>query len=131
MSLSRTIRRDVFTSDLLAWRSPVVRKHDWLRQQKQHARSDDEEVVNKLDLFSLSPQAIVKFISDSLKHEDEDDEDDVQGKGEVQDLAEAVYAKTMGNIFFTKQALEELVRKNILFYDVIFYRIAWYHIVLY
>ena len=62
--------------------------------------------VETMDLFSLSPQAITKFIADSVKKEDAE---------EVTELAEAVYTKTMGNIFFVKQALEELVRKNVLF----------------
>lgn len=69
--------------------------------------------VEKMDLFNLSPDAITRFIADSIKKEDDDG-----GDVGVSQLSEAVYQKTMGNIFFTIQALEELVRKNVLFYDV-------------
>ena len=31
----------------------------------------------------------------------------------------------MGNIFFTRQALEQLVRKNVLYYDTISFSWAW------
>jgi len=72
--------------------------------------------VKKMDLFSLSPESITKFIADSVKHENTE---------EVAELAEAVYTKTMGNIFFVMQALEELVRKNILFYDVMCFEWRW------
>ena len=75
--------------------------------------------MKKIDLFSLSPEAITNFIADSVKKDK-----DEGGKG-VAELAEAVYTKTMGNMFFVKQALEELVRKNILFYDVMCFEWRW------
>ena len=75
------------------------------------------EYTHKMDLFSLSPDAITCFIADSVKKED--------CENEVAELAEAVYEKTMGNIFFTMQALEELVRKNILFYDMMSFEWRW------
>ena len=74
--------------------------------------------VESMDLFSLSPEAIKNFIADSVNKEDD------EGEG-VAELAEAVYTKTMGNIFFVKQALEELVRKNILFYDIMCFEWRW------
>ena len=77
--------------------------------------------VESMDLFSPSPEAIKNFIADSVKKEEDEDEG---GEG-VAELAEAVYTKTMGNIFFVKQALEELVRKNILFYDVMCFEWRW------
>ena len=67
--------------------------------------------VDRMDLFSLSPEAITKFIADSVKKEDD-------SENEVSELGEAIYKKTMGNIFFVMQALEELVRKNVVFYDM-------------
>ena len=74
--------------------------------------------VETMDLFSPSPEAIKNFIADSVKKEDDG------GEG-VADLAEAVYTKTMGNIFFVKHALEELVCKNILFYDMMCFEWRW------
>ena len=78
---------------------------------------DDSVDTHKMDLFSLSPDAIKCFIADSVKKE--------ECEKEVAELAEAVYEKTMGNIFFTMQALEELVRKNILFYDMMSFEWRW------
>ena len=67
------------------------------------------ETISQIDLYSLSPEAIRHFLADSIKRDEVD---------EASDLAEVIYKKTMGNIFFTKQALEELVRKNVVFYDM-------------
>ncbi|KAL7493713.1 hypothetical protein ACHAWT_006191 [Skeletonema menzelii] len=79
--------------------------------------SKGDESVEKMELFSLSPTSITAFIADSVKKEEDD--------AEVQELSSAVYQTTMGNIFFTKQALEELVRKNILFYDMMCFEWRW------
>lgn len=68
--------------------------------------------AQRMDLFSLSPDAIANFVADSMKKEMSD---------EVAELAEVVYTKTMGNIFYVMQALEELVRKNIIFYDMMYF----------
>ena len=76
-----------------------------------------KEYTEKIDLFSLTPDAITRFIADSVKKE--------EGSEEVGQLSEVVYEKTMGNIFFTMQALEELIRKNILFYDVMCFEWRW------
>jgi len=72
--------------------------------------------VERMDLFSLTPEAIARFIADCVKKEEPED---------VADLAEVVYQKTMGNIFFVRLALEELVRKNALFYDVMCFEWRW------
>eukprot|EP00579_Thalassiosira_antarctica_P001484 CAMPEP_0201869558 /NCGR_PEP_ID=MMETSP0902-20130614/3031_1 /ASSEMBLY_ACC=CAM_ASM_000551 /TAXON_ID=420261 /ORGANISM="Thalassiosira antarctica, Strain CCMP982" /LENGTH=1165 /DNA_ID=CAMNT_0048395085 /DNA_START=172 /DNA_END=3669 /DNA_ORIENTATION=+ len=78
--------------------------------------SSSQKSVEGMDLLSLSREAITMFIADSVKKDVADD---------VAELAEAVYTKTTGNIFFVKQALEELVRKNILFYDVMYFEWSW------
>lgn len=72
--------------------------------------------VTKMDLFSLSLDLITKFVADSVKKKENEG---------VAELAEAIYIKTMGNIFFVMQALEELVRKNILFYDMMCFEWMW------
>ena len=77
--------------------------------------SKQNSTVHSIDLFSLSPDAIAKFIAGTLRK---------TNTTEVADLSEAVYTKTMGNIFYVKQALEELVRRNILFYDYVL-RFEW------
>lgn len=72
--------------------------------------------VEKMQLFSLSPSSITSFIADSVKKDEDND---------VAELSSAVYQTTMGNIFFTKQAIEELVRKNIIFYDMMCFEWRW------
>ena len=50
------------------------------------------EYVQKMDLFSLSTEAITLFIADSVKKEDDEG---------VAELAEAVYEKTMGKLLLS------------------------------
>eukprot|EP00957_Ditylum_brightwellii_P205542 15344324-Ditylum_brightwellii.AAC.1 len=59
--------------------------------------------ATRIELFGLSPDDIGEFISDTLSKDD---------PSEVTTLTEVVFKKTLGNIFFVQQALEELVRKN-------------------
>jgi predicted ATPase len=73
-------------------------------------------LVAKLDLFSLSQDAISQFIADSIG---------VEEVGSVTELVEVIYPKTMGNIFCVMQAVEELVRKNALYYDVMCFEWRW------
>ena len=68
--------------------------------------------VSRMEIFNLSPDNIAEFIADSID----------RPPGEVAPVAEAVYTKTLGNIFFVKQALEELVRRNALYYDVVMFQ---------
>ena len=70
-----------------------------------------------MDLFSLSQEATISFIADCVKREDADND--------IAELAEVVYQKTMGNIFFVKQAVEELARENVLFYEVMCFQWSW------
>ena len=72
--------------------------------------------VAKVDLFSLSQDAICRFIADSIGMEEQD---------RVAELVEVIYPKTMGNIFCVMQALEELVRKNALYYDMMYFEWRW------
>ena len=74
------------------------------------------QMVSKVDLFSLSHEAISQFIADSIGKDEVD---------EVSELVEVIYPKTMGNIFCVMQALEELVRKNALYYDVMCFEWRW------
>jgi predicted ATPase len=71
--------------------------------------------LERLELHDLSVDHTVEFIADTLGLEQD----------EVRPLAQAIQKKTLGNIFFTMQALEELVRRNGLYYDVMFFRWQW------
>ena len=76
-----------------------------------------EQLVETIDLFNLSQEVITQFIADSIcKGEEVED---------ISELAEVVYQKTMGNIFCVMQALDELVRKNALYYDMMCFEWRW------
>ena len=67
--------------------------------------------IHSMEIFNLSPDSIAEFIADSIEKTPED----------VALVADAIYQKTLGNIFFVKQAMEELVRKNALYYDMVMF----------
>ena len=110
-----------------------------LQQSQQQQQQQGEDSIVTIDLPDLSLQHITEFITDTLRyghhnHDDNDedeeedgldysssrsqDDDDKSSSAAAGPLAKAIYTKTLGNIFYTMQALEELVRKNALFYDV-------------
>eukprot|EP00522_Entomoneis_paludosa_P011119 CAMPEP_0172442020 /NCGR_PEP_ID=MMETSP1065-20121228/2497_1 /TAXON_ID=265537 /ORGANISM="Amphiprora paludosa, Strain CCMP125" /LENGTH=1273 /DNA_ID=CAMNT_0013191675 /DNA_START=24 /DNA_END=3845 /DNA_ORIENTATION=- len=90
-----------------------------MKQVQDNAQATDRaESVHSMRIANLSPDAIREFIADALDRNNDDD--DAESKLPI---AQAVYAKTLGNIFVVKQALEELVRKNAIYYDVMCF--AW------
>ena len=72
-------------------------------------------IVTHMATTGLLPKDIAQFIADSIDR-------DVKDVGPLSDL---IYKKTLGNIFFVRHALEELVRRNVLYYDVICYEWQW------
>jgi predicted ATPase len=71
--------------------------------------------IAHIELLNLSIDEIGEFIGDTLNLEVDD----------CRDLTEIVYGKTRGNIFFSIQTLEELQRRNVLFYSMISFRWEW------
>eukprot|EP00536_Pseudo-nitzschia_multiseries_P018041 jgi/Psemu1/227578/e_gw1.2082.10.1 len=71
--------------------------------------------VTRINLLNLSIEEVGEFIGDTLK----------LGVDECRPLTEVIYGKTRGNIFFTMQALEELQRRNILYFSMIMFRWEW------
>ena len=71
--------------------------------------------VERIELLDLHQDDIGEFIADSLN----------LTLQQALPLTEVVYGKTRGNIFFTKQSLEELLHKNALYYDLIAFRWEW------
>ena len=69
-----------------------------------------------IELQELTDHDIGEFIMDTLQMEDTQT---------VEPLTKAIYPKTLGNIFFTMQAMEELVRKNGIYYDVMTFTWQW------
>ncbi|CAB9528384.1 Transcriptional regulator [Seminavis robusta] len=68
-----------------------------------------------LELKDLNRQHLNAFIADTLNLTPD----------QVQPLTDAIFSKTFGNIFFTMQALEQLVRKNALYYDMTVFQWQW------
>ena len=92
-----------------AYRSNEVDEdHPFSKMMKEVEEVRGRNVIRRMEIFNLSPTSVAEFIADSIDRAPE----------EVDPIAEAIYTKTLGNIFFVKQALEELVRKNALYYDV-------------
>lgn len=71
--------------------------------------------VSHLDLLNLSMDEVGDFVADTLELDKEVSEP----------LTEIVYGKTRGNMFFSMQTLEELQRRNVLFYSMITFRWDW------
>ena len=80
-----------------------------------NAKKKKKSDVQHIELTELGSDSISRFIADSLKLE----------LDEAGALAEAIYNKTRGNIFHVKQSLEELYRKNALYYDVMIFKWSW------
>ena len=104
---------------ICAYRSNEVDEdHPFTKLMKDVTEKRESKSIEQMYLFNLAPEAITGFIADTIKREEEDGGGDDNNNEGVRELSQAVYKKTMGNIFFTMQALEELVRKNVLFYDI-------------
>jgi len=86
--------------------------HHQQQQQQKHRRYP---AVERIELTDLSKDTVGSFIADTLNLERE----------QVRPLTEAIYRKTLGNIFFTRQALEQLVRRNALYYDMVVFSWQW------
>lgn len=118
---SLTLLEDILTSGELSnvlfigsYRSNEVDEDHPFQRLMNDVESSAAHATTRMDLFGLSPDDIGEFIADTIGRD---------GAAEVSTLTEVVYARTLGNIFFVKQALEELVRKNALFYDMMTF--AW------
>lgn len=62
----------------------------------------------RIEVQHLSLEDVTSFVAETL-------ELDVKT---VRQLSEAIFSRTFGNILFCRQAIEELARKNAIFYDV-------------
>ena len=71
--------------------------------------------LEKINLDSLSADAVEEFIADSLRLELE----------ECTNLADVLHRKTHGNIFFIKQSLEYLSRKGLLYKSLVTFQWTW------
>ena len=95
-----------------AYRSNEVSEdHDFAKTMKVVEESMGPKCTHKMEITNLSPESVGEFIADCID----------MSVQEVNPITDAVYSKTLGNVFFVKQALEELVRKNAIYYDVMMF----------
>eukprot|EP00980_Cylindrotheca_fusiformis_P001846 scaffold414_cov109-Cylindrotheca_fusiformis.AAC.9 len=81
---------------------------DWLALFKENR-------IERIELSGLSLEETSQFIAETLHLPPE----------ETSSLTRAVYNKTHGNIFSVIQAVEELYRKNIIFFSLISFQWEW------
>ena len=79
------------------------------------AKIRDARRTLQINLSGLSLVVVEEFIADTLRLE----------AGECSDLAEQIYSKTQGNIFFTKQTLEALHRKRAIYKSILDFQWCW------
>lgn len=95
------------------------------RSNEVHEDHSLTELVDELDMWDLpitnihlqdlNRKQLNSFVADTLNlHADK-----------VQPLTEAVFSKTLGNILFARQALEQLARKNALYYSLMTFQWCW------
>ena len=83
----------------------ILSKHiSQISSEQTHSLSS----ISRLPISNLSPSDIEAFVAETLG----------MSKDEVESLSELLYSKTLGNIFYCRYAMEELVRKNVIYYDV-------------
>lgn len=68
-----------------------------------------------IELLNLTIDEIAEFVSDTLKLSPE----------KTRPLTRIIYGKTRGNIFYSMQTLEELQRRNVLFFSMITFQWEW------
>jgi len=96
----------------------IPSSQDETMQQQQLGPQQERQKalhIETIELSDLSKDQVGEFIADTLQLEVD----------QVQPLTEAIYRKTLGNIFFTKQALEQLVRRNALYFDMVVFQWQW------
>jgi predicted ATPase len=81
-----------------------------LVQTSQEKRPADQTIL--MNISTLAPRHVSEFLKETLDLPSD----------EIQPLSELIYSKTLGNVFYCKQAVEELVRHNALYYDVMCFK---------
>mmetsp|Transcript_6146 Transcript_6146/g.12622 ORF Transcript_6146/g.12622 Transcript_6146/m.12622 type:complete len:2180 (-) Transcript_6146:30-6569(-) len=95
---------------IFAYRSNEIdNSHGFASMMADVSSKSDDIFWREIQLSNLAPDSVGDLIADCLWTKSED----------VSTLTEAIYVKTMGNVFFVKQAIEELVRKNVIYYDLV------------
>ena len=109
-----TLRYVMFVGALRAEQKNQNAKLSGLLDKLQVA-SGGYRSFTRIELLNLSIDELGQFVADTLRLDE----------AEVLPLTEIIYGKTRGNIFFSMQLIEELHRRNILYYSVISFQWEW------
>lgn len=90
----------------------VMADHPLSKQIELLLNGSIRERFSQMEVSNLSLEDVTEFVAETLQLKEES----------VGQLAEAIFCRTLGNIFFCRQAIEELVRKNAIYYDVMTFR---------
>lgn len=94
------------------FRSNEVGPDHRLRKYIETCKGVLREKLCQMEVSNLSLESVTCFIAETLELK----------TSEVQDLSRVVFSRTLGNIFFCRQAIEELVRKSVIYYDMVFFQ---------
>ena len=89
-----------------------------VRRKEEEEEGDNDEGecgIHTMKVKNLTQPYIGEFIADSL----------LLKRKDVEPLSTAIYKRTLGNIFFTMQAMEQLYRQNFLYYDLVSFQWRW------
>ena len=86
-----------------------------LRAIREKSVEEGKRVVYSMNLHNLSKEDIVQMIADSLKENTE----------KVEDIADIIYQKTLGNALFARELLRQLYENNLIRYNTYRYRWEW------
>ena len=82
---------------------------------RKKSLEEGQRVMFSMNLHNLSKEKVQQLIADSLKESIET----------VEDIADVIYEKTLGNAFFTRQLLRRLYDDDLIRYNTYRYRWEW------
>ena len=101
---------------------PTARQEQLGRALSRLNRSITDQVVHRIPVGTLSPTQVLWFVAETLdKRHPGEDWKETKELEDLEPLAQFVYSRTLGNIFFCRQVLEALVRRNIIYFDVMLF----------
>jgi predicted ATPase len=79
-----------------------------------------------IDVENLTVDELTEFVAAALHIDTTNDDDDDQLRRLREELVEAIYQRTKGNIFFTKQILEQMHREGLLEFSRLTFEWEWH-----
>lgn len=115
IELLEPILSDISIDNLVfigGYRSNNIEPDHLFRKLIEKLESSSDRRTLTMEVSNLSLEDVTAFVAETLQ----------LGEDEVGQLSEAIFSRTLGNIFFCRQALEKLVRQNAIYFDVMTFR---------